>query len=61
VTLSLSPAGPFALGDTTVTLTVTGTQGATAACQALVSVVDATPPALSVSLTPELLWPPITR
>ncbi|PYQ48343.1 MAG: hypothetical protein DMF59_16275 [Acidobacteria bacterium] len=47
ITLQLSPAGPFSLGTTGVTLTVTDNKGASASCQATVTVVDATPPAIT--------------
>ena len=45
--LSISPAGPFALGNTTVTLTATDSQGETSTCQATVTVVDATNPTIT--------------
>ncbi|MHB8522674.1 MAG: HYR-like domain-containing protein, partial [Limisphaerales bacterium] len=44
ITLSQSPAGPYSLGDTTVTLTATDSHGASSSCQATVTVVDTTPP-----------------
>ncbi len=47
VTLSLSPAGPFPLGDTMVTLTVTDDQGQTDTCDATVTVVDVTDPVVT--------------
>ena len=45
----LSPAGPFALGITPVTLTVTDNNGATNSCQATITVVDQTLPSISCS------------
>jgi hypothetical protein len=48
VTLSQSPPGPYPLGTTPVVLTVTDDEGATAQATANVTVVDATPPSLSV-------------
>lgn len=47
ITLSLSPAGPFALGDTPVQLTVTDDGALSDSCQATVTVVDTTPPAIA--------------
>jgi hypothetical protein len=56
---TVSPAGPFALGITPVTLTATDDQGATATCSAAVTVLDTTPPSLSqVAAFPSVLWPP---
>jgi choice-of-anchor A domain-containing protein len=42
-----SPAGPYAVGDTLVTLTCTDTAGNTSSCSSIVKVVDATRPAIS--------------
>ena len=47
ISLSLDSAGPFGIGSNTVTLTVTDDHGAPSSCQATVTVVDATPPAVS--------------
>ena len=58
VTLVQDPPGPYALGDTMVTLTVTDETGLTASCTATVTVIDVVPPELSVVLTPDELWPP---
>jgi len=56
---AISPAGPFALGTTPVTLTVTDDKGAASTCTTVVSVVDTTPPSLSQpSASPSVLWPP---
>jgi len=59
ITLSQVPPGPYGLGTTNVTLTVTDSKGATDSCSATVTVVDNTPPTV-VSLTPSesILWPP---
>jgi cysteine-rich repeat protein len=46
VTVSQSPAGPYALGTTMVSLTVTDTHNASAMCTAAVTVVDRTAPAI---------------
>ena len=58
ITLEQSPAGPYGLGTTLVTLTVTDDQGASASCLATVTVEDTTPPQLSVTVDPDTLWPP---
>ncbi len=59
ITTASAPAGPFALGMTPVTLTVTDDKGATGSCTALVTVVDTTPPSLSQPVaSPSVLWPP---
>jgi hypothetical protein len=47
ITHSQSPAGPYSVGNTPVTLTVTDSHGATASCSATVTVVDDTPPSIS--------------
>ena len=41
-----TPAGPYALGSTSVTLTCSDTDGKTASCAATVTVVDDTPPVI---------------
>jgi hypothetical protein len=46
ITLSLSPAGPYPLGDTIVELTVTDNGGLSDTCTATVTVIDDTPPAV---------------
>jgi len=42
-----TPPGPYGLGSTLVTLTVTDTYGAANSCNALVTVVDTTPPTVN--------------
>jgi hypothetical protein len=44
ITITQSPTGPFPLGTTAVTLTVTDSHGASAQCRATVTVVDKEPP-----------------
>ncbi len=59
ITLSQSPPGPYPLGSTSTTLTVTDSFGASSQCQAAVTVVDTTPPAIgAVTASPNVLWPP---
>ena len=57
ITLTQTPAGPYPLGDTFVTLTVTDSRGASSSCQAIVSVVDTTAPALTCPDNVVLLLP----
>jgi YVTN family beta-propeller protein/cysteine-rich repeat protein len=47
ITLSQSPAGPYGLGTTSVTLTVTDSHGATASCTGTVTVADQTAPSIT--------------
>lgn len=61
ITLSQSPAGPYPLGQTVVTLTVTDRLGETDQCEAIVTVEDSTAPEISVVVTPTSLWPPSHR
>jgi HYR domain len=46
-TVSQSPAGPYSLGNTSVTLTVTDNHGASSTCSATVTVEDNTNPAIT--------------
>lgn len=55
---SVSPAGPYPMGETVVTLTVTDPQGASSVCSAKITVFDGTPPSiLSLTASPDSLWP----
>jgi hypothetical protein len=59
ITLRQEPPGPYPLGVTPVTLTVTDNHGASNSCTATVTVTDTTPPTISdVAVTPNVLWPP---
>ena len=49
ITTSQSPAGPYPLGTTSVTLTVTDSFGASSQCTATVTVVDTTPPVITLN------------
>jgi hypothetical protein len=59
ITLEQALPGPYGLGTTNVTLTVTDDKGASDTCDATVTVVDQEAPTISsVSATPNVLWPP---
>jgi uncharacterized repeat protein (TIGR03803 family) len=59
IMLRQEPPGPYPLGITHVTLSVTDNHGASNSCNATVTVMDTTPPTISdVSVTPKVLWPP---
>ena len=47
ITIIQTPSGPYPLGTTPVTLTVTDPQGASSSCMATVTVLDTTPPQLT--------------
>lgn len=49
ITLAQDPPGPYELGETPVTLTVTDENGETDSCTATVTVVDETAPTVSIS------------
>lgn len=51
VSRTLSPSGPYALGPTPVTLTVTDNRGGTNSCSATITVVDTTPPTITCPST----------
>lgn len=58
ITLTQTPEGPYPLGDTTVMLTVTNSHGASSSCQATVTVVDTTAPALTCPENVVVTLPP---
>ncbi len=59
VTIGQSPAGPYGLGTTGVTLTATDAAGLSSTCIGTVSVLDTTAPVIAaVTASPNLLWPP---
>ena len=55
IILEISPEGPYPLGETSVTLTVTDDEGATSECTALITVIDDTPPTISATTEAFLL------
>ena len=62
VTITQSPAGPYPLGTTNVTLTIKDSKGATAQASATVTVVDTTGPSITgASVTPDSFSPPNHR
>jgi hypothetical protein len=58
ITLVQEPAGPYGLGETPVRLIVTDDEGAADTCAAVVTVIDVTPPEITVELNRDALWPP---
>jgi hypothetical protein len=58
VTWSHGPTAVFPLGSTTVTVTATDDSGNSASDTVVVNVVDTTPPDISVTVSPDTLWPP---
>lgn len=57
LTFSQDPPGPYPLGDTEVTLTVTDPLGESSSCTATVTVTDDTPPAISCNAPPSITPP----
>ena len=58
-TVAQSPSGPYPLGSTPVTLTVTNSKGASSQCTGTVTVVDSTSPMIKdISVDPSSIWPP---
>lgn len=58
LTITQSPAGPYRLGTSAVTLTVADNKGASSSCTATVTVVDRSLPTVSSAVTTPSLWPP---
>src|SRR5262249_20829696 len=58
ITVVATPPGPYALGVTDVTLTITDSKGASSACAAKVTVVDTTAPTVSCSVANAVFWSP---
>jgi len=58
ITISQSPSGPYPLGDTEVTLTVTDDKGESSTCTATVTVIDDTAPEISIANSQLGMWPP---
>jgi hypothetical protein len=59
ITLSQSPPGPYPIGTTIVTLTVTDNHGASSQCKGTVTVTSkASVENTSLKATPNVLWPP---
>jgi len=54
-------SGLYPLGSTGVTFTACDEAGNCSSCQTTVTVMDTTPPEISVSLVPNTLWPPNHR
>lgn len=57
INVALSPAGPFPVGQTPVTLTVTDARGASSSCQTTVTVTGGAPSISGASASPSELWP----
>jgi Tol biopolymer transport system component len=58
IELSVDNIGPFSLGEHYVNLTIRDDSGESDTCQAIVTVIDTTPPEISLSLSPDILQPP---
>jgi hypothetical protein len=56
--LAQDPPGPYQLGENQVMLTATDDSGRSNSCIAIVTVMDDTPPALSMSVEKDRLWAP---
>ena len=56
--IEVSPEGPYDLGETTVTLTITDDKGEADQCTATITVIDESEPVLDVIDDPITLWPP---
>ncbi|MHB8109634.1 MAG: hypothetical protein ACYDHW_06335 [Syntrophorhabdaceae bacterium] len=58
ITLGQNPAGPYSMGDSSVTLTVTDSKGASNQCTGIVTVVDNSSPTISnLSVSNPTSWP----
>jgi HYR domain/PKD domain len=55
ISFSVSPAGPYALGNTSVVLTVTDNHGASSTCNATVTVRDTTAPVPDAGSLPDVI------
>ncbi len=55
ITLAQSPAEPYSLGSTMVTLTVSDGENASSSCTGIVTVVDDTPPVITLTLASPVL------
>ena len=58
ISFSQEPPGPYSLGNTSVTLTVTDPSGLSESCTGTVTVVDTIPPEIGTSVSIDSLWPP---
>lgn len=58
LTYSLDPPAPYQLGETMVTLTVADSTGETDQCTAIITVIDTTPPVITVNPVEAEIWPP---
>ena len=58
ITLSVDNIGPFSIGEHYVNLAVTDSYGESDTCTATVTVIDNITPEISLSVSPNVLWPP---
>ena len=58
IIIEQSPIGPYALGTTDVDLTVADDKGLSNTCTTTVTVVDQTTPEISLTVSPDIFWPP---